>query len=375
MAVLRTFRYGSTKVAQMVSRVTSTEKTAGTKNADGDIAMFTPKDVKDMIDEHASGGAIYVPASGVAQSGGGNATIALTPSPALSAYAAGVAYEFVIESDISADATINVSALGAKHFSFTSSKRVSSLKAGHVARVLYDGTRFLLASLVAAVLTATSVEFTTSNSSYAWPYAATKCLAVIDGAGGGGGAGYVGYGGGGGGAGDRKVVLLTGLSVGDVIAITVGAGGAGGTSGSLAAGGKGGGGQSVNGGDGGGDSSLAVGGTTYFAGGGSGGGCGPNAIRGGDKSDNGIYRFGGSRSSGSGRGGSGGGGTSDARGADSAGGTGGEAGATDNSGSDGANGGTASGGSGGASAAQSNSAAGNGGNGGNGKVTLYPIWA
>ena len=56
MALVRTFRYGTTKVAELVSRVTSAEKTAGTADDNNKVALFTPKDVKDMIDEHATGG-------------------------------------------------------------------------------------------------------------------------------------------------------------------------------------------------------------------------------------------------------------------------------------------------------------------------------
>lgn len=134
-------------------------------------------------------GSIFVAAAGVAQSGGGNAVIALTPSPAATAYSAGDTYEFVLKSDISQNASINVSGRGNKDFSFTSALRISSLKAGYVLRAVYDGTRFLLGSLAAAVFTAAAVTFTASDASFAWPYAAPKALIVIEGAGGGGAGG------------------------------------------------------------------------------------------------------------------------------------------------------------------------------------------
>lgn len=186
-------------------------------------------------------GSIFVPASGVVQSGTGNAVIALTPTDAATGYAEGDAYEFVLESDITANASINVSTRGNKNFNFTSAMRLNRLKAGYVVRAVYDGTRFLLGSLIAAVMTATMVEFTASDPAYAWPYTAPKALAVIDGAGGAGG---------------RVFGADTNIAGGD------------------------GSGNSVNGNaappgagsDGGGATSITVNGSTYTAPGGGGGG-------------------------------------------------------------------------------------------------------
>ena len=189
----------------------------------------------------------YVPASGVIQSGAGNAVIELNPIPAPTAYTAGDTYEFVLEDDISADASINVSALGIRQFVFKPGSRIASLAGGHVVRAVYDGTRFLLGSLVAAVLSATAVEFTASDSAYAWPYAAPKALAVIDGAGGGAAGGGPQLSGPGNRGGDGAAASANGNS-GDP-----GDGGAPG------------------GGDGGGASAVSVGGNTYYASGGGGG--------------------------------------------------------------------------------------------------------
>ena len=222
---------------------------------------------------------------------------------------------------------------------------------------------------------ASSREFTAAGTqNYTWEWGASKCLAVIDGAGGGGGCGGNGWGGGGGGAGDRKVVLITGLSRESVLTIKIGAGGAGGIRGGRSNGGQGGGGLSAgnHGGQGGGDSSVAVSGDTYTAGGGSGGG-GGNLTSGGEKSPNGIKRYGQSRQVFS-LGGSGGGGASLAEGADSSAGTGGASGAATSAGGagdNGANGSTASGGDGGDAGRNSD---GNGGAGGNGRVILYPLF-
>ena len=317
-------------------------------------------------------GSIFVPPSGVAQSGTGNAVIALTPSPAATAYAAGDTYEFVLKSDISADASINVSGRGNKNFSFTSALRIRSLKAGYVLRAVYDGTRFLLGSLAAAVFAATAVTFTASDASYAWPYAATKALMVIEGAGGGGGAHSSNGRGGGGGGGSGNSYGGRGGGEGAEV----------GSQGTASAGGDGGAGSrtgAINGGDGGdgGDrSSATVLGSTYHAesGGGGGGGGTLRSSHGGGGGSNGSFGFPGG-TSGVGAHGSGG----NARNGGSA-----------------ASGNRAGAGGGGHVVAQlvtglsvgttfeitigaggrgAISSLGSGGDGGNGRVTLYPIWS
>ena len=295
----------------------------------------------------------FVPPSGVAQSGSGNAIIALTPNPAPSGYSPGQSYEFVLESDISANASINVSGHGNKEFAYKSGSRVRSLKGGFAVRVLYDGTRFLMASLVAAVMTATAVEFTASSPAYAWPYTAPKCLVVIEGAGGGGGGGRSSVfqnssgGGGGSGGGLGGSVQFGGGSPG-----TNGVGDNGGVGGAMSGG---------AGGNGGNATKVTVKGVTTTAHGG-GGGAGDVSRGGGTVGQRSETRNGGG---GNGRpGGSGGVGSS------GNGGNGG-AGLVEIVLIDGLQIGDlfnvqiGAGGNGG----------GNGGVGSNGRVTLYPIWA
>ena len=239
-----------------------------------------------------------------------------------------------------------------------------------------------------------STQLTASNLNFAWPYDAPRCLMVIDGAAGGGGGGTRrddnvsgGGGGGGGGAGDRVVRLISGLSIGTIFQITIGQGGNGGQGGrNSSEGGFGGQGGSVQspslpggssggrGGGGGGDTSVSVLGATYRAGGGSGGG-GAQRGAGGDKSANGVTRYGGFSVAQNVRGGSGGGGGAGIvnsvgySGADSSAGTGGRGGSSGGA-ENGGNGATSSGGSGGGGGRRVNG--GNGGRGGNGRVVLYP---
>lgn len=53
MSLTRTFYYEDTKVAELHSRVTPAERTAGTET---EVTNFSPSDIKDMIDTHSSGG-------------------------------------------------------------------------------------------------------------------------------------------------------------------------------------------------------------------------------------------------------------------------------------------------------------------------------
>ena len=65
-------------------------------------------------------------------------------------------------------------------------RRISSLAAGHVVKAVHDGTRFLLGSVAAAVLSAGAVEFTASNAACRVTLCETECLALLEGGGTGG---------------------------------------------------------------------------------------------------------------------------------------------------------------------------------------------
>jgi hypothetical protein len=109
--------------------------------------------------------------------GGTANALTLTPSPPLTAYAVGVAtYDFLVSAvNTSSGPTINVSGLGAKTIkcSVGSSKvnaPVGALQIGY-ARIMYDGTDFLLLSIRpynkgANVASASTVNLDTTNGDY-----------------------------------------------------------------------------------------------------------------------------------------------------------------------------------------------------------------
>lgn len=82
----------------------------------------------------------------------GTDTYVGTASPALAAYAAGNTFSFIVPNTNTGPATLNVSALGAKTITKngTTALTAGDLTAGTVAIVIYDGTRFQLATAAAA---------------------------------------------------------------------------------------------------------------------------------------------------------------------------------------------------------------------------------
>lgn len=99
---------------------------------------------------------VFTPAGVTSYGGsaGGTANaLTLTPTTALTAYAAGVAYEFLVTAtNTSAAPTLNVSALGAKTIKCSVgggkvNLPVGALQNGMIARVVYDGTDFLLLNI------------------------------------------------------------------------------------------------------------------------------------------------------------------------------------------------------------------------------------
>lgn len=93
-----------------------------------------------------AGAAIFVPPANVA---GTSDAIALTPTPALSAYAAGAAYEFIVKAaNTSTAPTVAVSGLGAVQIrdSFGSPLGAGALQLNTIVRIVHDGTYFRLAS-------------------------------------------------------------------------------------------------------------------------------------------------------------------------------------------------------------------------------------
>lgn len=78
--------------------------------------------------------------------GGTGDAITLTPSPALTAYAAGMRYTFVAAASNTGAATINVSGLGVKDLKkqFNVALSASDIVTGQLVDIQYDGTRFVM---------------------------------------------------------------------------------------------------------------------------------------------------------------------------------------------------------------------------------------
>jgi uncharacterized membrane protein len=76
--------------------------------------------------------------------GGTVDVITLTPSPALSSYAAGTEYIFIASGANTGAVTVNVSGLGAKAVTKNGATALSAadIASGAIVRIVYDGTRF-----------------------------------------------------------------------------------------------------------------------------------------------------------------------------------------------------------------------------------------
>lgn len=101
----------------------------------------------------------------------------ITPSPALTAYAAGNFYHFIVATTNTAAApTLNVSALGAKTIKCSVgggkvNLPIGALQSGMIATVVYDGTDFLLLNVrphnkSADIATATTVNLNSATGDY-----------------------------------------------------------------------------------------------------------------------------------------------------------------------------------------------------------------
>lgn len=120
------------------------------------LKMFDGTSTDITIGDFSISGGSFTPA-GVTSYGGTSAGTAnaqtLTPSTALSAYAAGNAYDFLVgNTNTTAGPTLNVSGLGAKTIKCSVGGAkvnlpIGGLQSGMMARVVYDGTDFLLLNL------------------------------------------------------------------------------------------------------------------------------------------------------------------------------------------------------------------------------------
>lgn len=81
--------------------------------------------------------------------GGTADVITLTPSPAITAYAAGQTFRFIASGENTTNVTVNVSGLGAKAITKngTTALVAGDIPASMMVTITYDGTRFILASV------------------------------------------------------------------------------------------------------------------------------------------------------------------------------------------------------------------------------------
>ena len=84
--------------------------------------------------------------------GGTADVITLTPSPAITAYAAGEAFKFIASGANTTNVTVNVSALGAKAVTKNGSTALvaGDIPSGALVHITYDGTRFQLSAVAGA---------------------------------------------------------------------------------------------------------------------------------------------------------------------------------------------------------------------------------
>ncbi len=154
--------------------------------------------------------------------------LAVTLSPAPSAYFAGMHIDIKVANTVTGAATLNVNGLGAKNLVKGDQQALVSnnVVAGEVIRVIYDGTQFQVANLLSTNFRATTYTVYSFRGTYTWtcPPGVTQVKIRAVGAGGSGGAG-VNYGGGSGGNAGAYVELIYNVVPGSNYTITVGQGG------------------------------------------------------------------------------------------------------------------------------------------------------
>lgn len=98
----------------------------------------------------------------VATVGGTADAITLTPSPAITAYAAGQRFSFIAGSDNTGATTVNVSGVGAKSIvrndGSNTALSAGDIQSGAVVDIEYDGTRFLLVSIIGGLVAAANLS-------------------------------------------------------------------------------------------------------------------------------------------------------------------------------------------------------------------------
>lgn len=161
---------------------------------------------------------------------GATGAFVLTPSPALTAYAANQRFRVKFHVAGNGSDTINVSGLGTKsikQYDRAGSKVAAVITAGQLADVEYDGVDFVVLDPLPSV---GGQQLFTAGGNFTVPAGVSRLFVSLVG-GGGGGAGSISgapYTGGGGGSGGVKYRVPLAVTPGQVVAVTIGTGGAGG---------------------------------------------------------------------------------------------------------------------------------------------------
>jgi hypothetical protein len=170
--------------------------------------------------------------------GGTANALTLSPTPAFADIAdlVGVPIRFLVATGNTAAASLNVNGLGAKAITRPNGAalKIGDLVPGQLIEVAYTGSVFHILSMGAsdALPTSTVIFTTPGTSNFTVPSGIYRLRVEVLGAGGGGGGGSSsssGFGGSGGGAGGFAQKLCA-VTPGQVIAVTVGAGGVAGIS-------------------------------------------------------------------------------------------------------------------------------------------------
>jgi hypothetical protein len=160
----------------------------------------------------------------------GSDSYAITPSPAITAYAAGQMFRFKAGTANTGACTLNVNGLGAKTLkkNVTTDLASNDIAADQIVTCIYDGTNMQVISFGQP----TEVQIFESDSTWTKPNGAKMVEVICIGAGGGGGGGYhdtgTAYGGCGGGGGAFNKNIFHPDSLGATETVTVGVGGTGG---------------------------------------------------------------------------------------------------------------------------------------------------
>lgn len=167
-----------------------------------------------------------------AVAGGTGTAVTATLSPAPDQYREGMRVFLKLAATITGACTLSLNGLGAKNITradLTPTKSGDGL-AEEVIELIYDGVQFQIAGLLTSTQTPSNVLVVTTAGTATWvvPDGVTRAVVEVIGGGGGSGGASPGNTGAGGAGGGYASKFVTGLTPGQSISVTVGAGGAAG---------------------------------------------------------------------------------------------------------------------------------------------------